>query len=139
MNHFRLATPQDIDGLIEIDSIKTHERALKIAQWVADKNCYLIEQETQIYAYAVLHYHFFDFGFIEMLMVSKQFRRLGLGVELINQLKLICTTSKLFTSTNQSNTAMQALLNHTQFLASGVIENLDDDDPELIYVCKLID
>lgn len=74
-----------------------------------------------------------------MLMVSKQFRRLGLGVELINQLKLICTTSKLFTSTNQSNTAMQALLNHTQFLASGVIENLDDDDPELIYVCKLID
>lgn len=139
MNHFRLATPQDIDGLIEIDSIKTHERALKIAQWVADKNCYLIEQETQIDAYAVLHYHFFDFGFIEMLMVNKQFRRLGLGVELINQLKLICTTSKLFTSTNQSNTAMQALLNHTQFLASGVIENLDDDDPELIYVCKLID
>lgn len=139
MNHFRLATPQDIDGLIEIDSIKTHERALKIAQWVADKNCYLIEQETQIYAYAVLHYHFFDFGFIEMLMVNKQFRRLGLGVELINQLKLICTTSKLFISTNQSNTAMQALLNHTQFLASGVIENLDDDDPELIYVCKLID
>lgn len=139
MNHFRLATPQDIDSLIEIDSIKTHERALKIAQWVADKNCYLIEQETQIYAYAVLHYHFFDFGFIEMLMVNKQFRRLGLGVELINQLKLICTTSKLFTSTNQSNTAMQALLNHTQFLASGVIENLDDDDPELIYVCKLID
>lgn len=137
MNNFRLATLQDIDGLIEIDSIKTHERALKIAQWVADKHCYLVEQKTQICAYGVLHYHFFDFGFIEMLMVSRHFRRLGLGTVLINQFKLMCTTRKLFTSTNQSNKPMQDLLNQTQFLASGIIENLDDDNPELIYVCKL--
>lgn len=137
MNYFRLPTLQDIDTLIKIDSVKTQERALQIAQWVTDKNCFLIERKTQICAYGVLHYHFFNFGFIEMLMVDKQFRRLGLGLALINQFKLTCTTSKLFASTNQSNAAMQNLLIHAQFLASGMIENLDDNDPELVYVCKL--
>lgn len=42
-------------------------------------------------------------------------------------------TQKIFTSTNQSNTATQQLLIKAGFIPSGYIENLDDNDPELIY------
>ena len=48
-----------------------------------------------------------------------------------------CTTAKLFTSTNQSNAPMQALLNKLGYRQSGFIENLDEGDPELIYFKRL--
>jgi hypothetical protein len=45
-----------------------------------------------------------------------------------------CTTPKVFTSTNQSNTPMQGLLGKCGFSPSGVIENLDEGDPELLFM-----
>lgn len=45
----------------------------------------------------------------------------------------ICQTTKLFTSTNLSNLPMQALLTKLGYRLSGVIHNLDDGDPELVY------
>ena len=42
-------------------------------------------------------------------------------------------TSKLFTSTNLSNKPMQLLLAKLGYTLSGYIENLDPDDPELVY------
>ncbi|HEM6840455.1 TPA: GNAT family N-acetyltransferase [Providencia stuartii] len=133
MDYFRLATPQDIEALKHIDSVATAERAQNIQQWVNEKNCYLIERQSQIIAYGVLHYRFFGCGFIEMLMVDSEFRRQGIGSQLIEQFKLTCVTPKLFTSTNQSNVSMQRLLANAQFISSGIIENLDEGDPELIY------
>ena len=44
---------------------------------------------------------------------------------------------KLFTSTNQSNTPMQALLALLGYVRSGVIDNLDPGDPELVYFLDL--
>nr|ELR5264180.1 GNAT family N-acetyltransferase [Providencia rettgeri] len=55
------------------------------------------------------------------------------GHILINKLKEQSKTDKIFTSTNQSNLATQKLLEKTGFVPSGYIDNLDDNDPELIY------
>ncbi|GAB1439428.1 hypothetical protein MASR2M36_22000 [Providencia sp.] len=66
-------------------------------------------------------------------MVNNQYRRQGLGLSLINQLKKQSKTQKVFTSTNQSNIATQQLLLKAGFIPSGNIENLDNNDPELIY------
>lgn len=71
-------------------------------------------------------------------MVNKNHRRQGLGLTLINKLKMQSKTPKIFTSTNQSNTATQQLLIKAGFIPSGYIENLDDNDPELIY-CYISD
>lgn len=60
MDYFRLATPQDIEALKHIDSVATAERAQNIQQWINEKNCYLIERQSQIIAYGVLHYRFLD-------------------------------------------------------------------------------
>ena len=125
--HFRLATHQDIDKLYNIDSINSVERYQDITQWVTQNNCYLIEMNNTIVAYGVIHSDFFGQNFIELLMVNKYFRQKGFGLILINNFKYLCKTSKLFTSTNRSNIATQYLLSKAGFIASGIIENLDED------------
>ena len=40
----------------------------------------------------------------------------------------------MFTSTNQSNLPMQRLCDRLGYVKSGYVENLDEGDPELIYV-----
>jgi len=77
---------------------------------------------------------FFDQFFVRLLLVHPDFRRRGLASALIRAAELDCQTAKLFTSTNQSNLAMQRLCERLGFVKSGYIENLDEGDPELIYV-----
>ena len=45
----------------------------------------------------------------------------------------VSQTPKLFSSTNRSNRPMQALFAKVCFEPSGIIHNLDPDDPELVY------
>jgi hypothetical protein len=47
-------------------------------------------------------------------------------------------TEKLFTSTNLSNLPMQGIMSKLGYRPSGVIENLDPGDPELIYFKRLV-
>lgn len=47
------------------------------------------------------------------------------------------TSQRMFTSTNQSNLKMQSLLAKLGYEPSGVIHNLDEGDPELVYFCLL--
>jgi hypothetical protein len=48
-----------------------------------------------------------------------------------------CQTPKIFTSTNRSNGHMQGLLKKLGYEPSGVIENLDEGDPEFVYMTRL--
>ncbi|EMT6576447.1 MULTISPECIES: GNAT family N-acetyltransferase [Providencia] len=131
--NFRVATLIDINAIFSIDTIATTERYEDIIRWIEQGICYVLEANNEILAYGVLHYHFYSHAFIELLMINKNYRRQGLGLILINKLKMQSKTQKIFTSTNQSNTATQQLLIKAGFIPSGYIENLDDNDPELIY------
>lgn len=130
---FRLATMVDIAKIYQIDSLGTKKRREEIELWVEQKTCFVLEGNDKILAYGVINQQFFAHGFIELLMVNHQYRRQGLGLSLINLLKKQSKTQKVFTSTNQSNIATQQLLLKAGFIPSGNIENLDDNDPELIY------
>ncbi len=48
-----------------------------------------------------------------------------------------CRTAKLFTSTNESNIPMQALLRSLGYVPSTVIHQFDPGDPELVYFLDL--
>ena len=72
-----------------------------------------------------------------MVYVAKSERRRGVGRSLMRALANQCKTSKLFTSTNESNSAMRALLATLGYVPSGVIENLDPGDPELVFFLDL--
>jgi ribosomal protein S18 acetylase RimI-like enzyme len=109
-----------------------HGRAL-IQRWVTAHNCY-IATTAPILGYAVLEYNFFEAGFVSRLYVHAEWRRRGVGAALMRHLASVCQTDKVWTSTNLSNLHMQALLSKLGYKLSGVLHDLDEGDPELVYV-----
>jgi ribosomal protein S18 acetylase RimI-like enzyme len=94
---------------------------------------YVLEEDARVIGVGVLEYAFFEHGFISLLYVSPAARRSGAGQMLLQYLVSICETPKLFSSTNQSNEPMQALFAKAGFKRSGLIHNLDPNDPEIVY------
>ncbi|CAK14671.1 GNAT family N-acetyltransferase [Pseudomonas entomophila] len=133
--HIRLAEPKDLPALIAIDSVTRQDprRAGQITAWLGQYRCLIAEVGGTVAAYAVMHRHFFGCAFIEMLMVGESHRRSGLGAALVAHMQAECRGQKLFTSTNRSNTPMRRLLERQGFVESGVVEHLDEGDPEQVY------
>ena len=139
MSRIRTAVKPDAESITNFDLVAKSDSSRRefISQSIDSGLCYVFECENRIIAYGVLEYSFYGNGFIAMLYVHPQFRRRGFGIELIKHVEKMCQTEKLFTSTNQSNKPMQALLSRMEYKPSGVIENLDEDDPELVYFKRL--
>lgn len=139
MISIRPAGRGDIPALIAIDpiSLKDTVRRQAIAHWAAAGQCYVAVRAQKVIGYVALTRHFFHQPFIEMLIVSADDRRSGVGVALIEHCKAqVPGGEKLWSSTNRSNAPMRALLAKTGFVESGVVENLDEGDPELIFVLR---
>jgi ribosomal protein S18 acetylase RimI-like enzyme len=54
-------------------------------------------------------------------------------LRLLREVEARCASPKLSTSANASNAAAQALYGRAGFARSGVIENLDRGDPEIVF------
>ncbi len=89
-------------------------------------------QTKKLSATALLNYPFTIVGFVDMIYVHSDYRRSGAGEALLRHLESLCRTPKLLTSTNLSNLPMQSLLAKLDYILSGVIHNLDEDDPEIV-------
>lgn len=131
----RCATAADFDALVSCDSLaREHsDRRDFIARAIEDAEVYVACLGAAIVGYAVLEHTFFGNGFISLLYIAPKHRRQGYGSALMGHVESLCRTPKLFTSTNQSNTIMQSLLEKLGFAESGWIDNLDEGDPELVY------
>lgn len=121
------------DHVARLDPARVH----LIDRLLREATCLVAEQANRIVAYGALEYTFYDNGFIPLLYVAEPERRRGLGRAVFEGLRARCTTRKLFTSTNQSNEPMHAWLASVGFRPSGVIENLDPGDPEVVYFLDL--
>lgn len=135
----RPANPSDADAIKAFDETARTDpsRVTFIDRRIESGQCFVAVADGRPIAYAVLSYTFYGHGFVEMLYVHRAFRRQGIGAALISCMEQRCETPKLFTSTNQSNTPMQSLLTKLRYQPSGVIENLDEGDPELVYMKRL--
>jgi ribosomal protein S18 acetylase RimI-like enzyme len=92
-------------------------------------------RDGSIVGYCVLTRDWFDQFFIKLVGVVESDRRTGVGTAMIEHLiGLIPPGEKLWTSTNESNAPMRALLPRLGFTESGRVDNLDEGDPELIFV-----
>ncbi|MFK0273271.1 GNAT family N-acetyltransferase [Ensifer sp. NPDC090286] len=133
----RPAVTGDHRALSAIDTIAVSEpkRRDEIASWIDQGQCHLVEIDGVVAAYGVFTRHFFGHAFIEMLMVGPDHRRRGLGAALIAYFQAMAAREKLFSSTNLSNRAMQALFVKSGFKLSGAIDNLDENDPEVVFYC----
>ena len=135
----REATPADSEVIIGFDHVARLEpgRIEFIDRVVRSATCLVAESNGNVVAYAALEYTFFDNGFVPILYVAEPERRRGIGRALMQTIASRCKTRKLFTSTNQSNQPMQHLLRALGYVPSGVIHNLDPDDPELVFFLDL--
>lgn len=89
---------------------------------------------SRLAGFAVLVDHFFGRAFVELLVVAREARRRGVATKLLAAIASAVRGDRLFTSTNESNAPMRALLAKLGWIPSGRIDNLDDGDPELVFV-----
>ena len=110
-------------------------RASEVLRAVLEGQCLVAEKGDEIAGLCV-NGKLFAFAFLELLLVAPDHRRRGVGTLLFRAWEESASTKKLFTSTNESNIAMQRLCEGLGYVRSGLIENLDEGDPE-VYYCKV--
>ena len=139
MISIRPAVENDIEALCSLDLIARQEEGRRefIRREIVSGNCFVAVTNETVIGYGVLNYTFYDNGCINMLYVDAGHRRRGAGEALLRHMESLCRTPKLFTSTNLSNLRMQSLLAKLEYKLSGVIHNLDEGDPELVYFKRL--
>jgi ribosomal protein S18 acetylase RimI-like enzyme len=134
-NVIRPARPDDIALLQRLDSVAQDVpgRSSAIAAWVHNGAAFCAVADVGPVGYAVLTQHFFGQPFLELVMVDPAYRRRGVGRQLIRHAINSAPGPMLWTSTNASNLPMQNLLADLGFVRSGIVEGLDQGDPELIF------
>lgn len=135
----RPAAEDDIEALCSLDLVARRESGRRdfIRREVASGHCFVAVAGGTVIGYGVLNYTFYHNGCIDMLYVHSEHRRRGAGAALSRHMESLCRTPKLFTSTNLSNLPMQSLLAKLGYELSGVIHNLDEGDPEIVYFKRL--
>jgi ribosomal protein S18 acetylase RimI-like enzyme len=129
------AKPSQLLRICQIDERQIGSRARKdlIENAILEHNCLVARVDREIVGFAITDQTFYGQTFIWLLIVTPEHRRKGVAAGLVRVVESNCRTEKLFTSTNSSNAIMQQLLNKLGFAPSGRIDNLDENDPELVY------
>ena len=122
----------ELETFLAAQGLQAHVLAL-VHNALAHGQCFVAAEADDIKGVVTYHSHFFGCALIEFLLVVPQVRRLGIATKLIHAVEQRVGAGKLFTSTNQSNLIAQRLFEQVGFTHSGVVENLDPGDPELIY------
>ena len=133
----RLATDSDLEGVARIDSVVDDDadRRALVSQAIAQESCWITGRDDMPEGYLALsRRHFFGRDFVSLLVVKASARRRGLAGALFQAAETSATTRQLFTSTNQSNRPMQALLETRGYQKAGALTHLDPGDPEIVFV-----
>jgi ribosomal protein S18 acetylase RimI-like enzyme len=133
----RTATSADLEALYDLcprlkDDGEFTARTLRALHG----NTVLVVCEGAVVGFLMMDYALFDRGFVDYLVVHKDHRRKGHGEALMRGARTICRTPALFTSTNESNAPMQALLDKLGYEQCGRVDRLDPGDHELFYVLE---
>jgi ribosomal protein S18 acetylase RimI-like enzyme len=128
----------DFESIVAIDKemIGTDRRKEEIKEAINQNRCLIVYQKSDIAGFLIYHTSFFECCFISLIMVKRSYQRRGLASVLLAYMAKISPQIKLFSSANQSNAAMQKVFELNGFIKSGIVENLDEGDPEIIFFCK---
>ncbi len=136
----RKAISADIDNILKIDNFALQNtlRSELILQSINSDKCFVANKFGFIVGYVTFDKSFFMQNFIQFLLVAPEHRKCGIAQELLVNVENNCV-GKLFTSCNKSNRVAQQLFLKTGFVESGIIDNLDLNDPEIIFFKKMKD
>jgi ribosomal protein S18 acetylase RimI-like enzyme len=134
------AKENNIDQIQILDEkvIQSKSRFNVLEDFIKKNKCIIAHTEDNIVGFLLFNKIYFDKDFIELLIVDEEYRRKGIALKLIKHYENIIGSGKIFTSTNKSNQIMQKLLKAAGYKRSGIIYNLDNNDPELFYFKKLL-
>jgi GNAT superfamily N-acetyltransferase len=132
----RLAGTRDRRAFVEVDPRVGSDLGRRdvVDAAIAARMCWLALRVTKPVGYGILSRKFFSRDFIELLYVAEEERRKGVGIAILKSIEGTVTSDRVFTSTNESNAPMRALLKQCGYEPSGTVDNLDPGDPELIFV-----
>ena len=132
----RLAGTRDRRVILDLDpgAAKDLQRREMIDTAIAARRCWAAEGFGRVVGYGILSRTFFHRDFIELVFVAENARRTGAGSALLAAIERSVQADRMFTSTNESNGPMRALLEKSGYLPSGRVENLDANDAELVFV-----
>jgi GNAT superfamily N-acetyltransferase len=137
--NYRLATRSDLDALFDCDPLATSgdsTRRAQIAKAIDEFQCSLWLNDDQVVAFIIVTAGtFFGRDFLELLVVKDSARRRGIGRTLLRAVAK-SSTREVWTSANESNLAMRALLASESWQFGGTLHGLDGDDPELFFFLK---
>jgi len=129
---------EQLDEICAIDRevLGDFSRSKQIRLAIQEKRCIIKQNEHGITGFLIFTNDFFEHSFISLVIVKNSERRRGVAASLIEAYVEIAITPKIFSSTNQSNTAMHQVFEKTGFIKSGIIENLDEGGSRN-YLCKI--
>ncbi len=132
----RAATKRDLAELEPIvwPPLLAEPKRRRFLRGLDENEVVIIYGEGVIYAYAWIYEGFFGHTFLAYLAVQPQYRRNSLAGMLLERTEGRAVTDRVFSSTNASNVAMQAVFDRYGWRRCGQIDELDPGDPELVYV-----
>ena len=130
-------SPELVNDLIRLDPVAhsgDDKRRNELEAWVAARQLVIASAESDIVGYAaIIPGHLFGRDFVAMLLVAPGHRRRGIGSALLEAITKRATSDRVFTSTNNSNAPMRALLQSCWWKYSGTLDGLDPGDPEEFF------
>jgi ribosomal protein S18 acetylase RimI-like enzyme len=125
----------DLQAIVQLDRevIGTTSRRDMIEHAIKQGRCILVKEKNEAAGFAIYDTNFFECTFISLVIVSPAKRRKGYASQLLNEVVRTSPTEKVFSSANRSNLSMQKVFKENGFVESGIVENLDEGDPEIIY------
>jgi len=131
----RFATLTDVPEILRIDTIA--EREERRYDYISNairgemgRTVKVLFVEGRMTAFAVIG-EFFGHPFLELIATNPSYRRMGIASALISNLEAELVDDRFFVSANESNTVMRDLLVGRGYRITGMVENLDPDDPEI--------
>jgi GNAT superfamily N-acetyltransferase len=133
MAELRAAQAGDVSAIVAIDPSSLGSPG-QIQALVREHASLVAVERGQIVGFLALRPgHFYQRDFIDLLFVAPGWRQRGLGRALMRAALQNATTSRVFVSTNESNTPMRQLLHSEGWTPSGILTGLDEGDPEHVF------
>jgi GNAT superfamily N-acetyltransferase len=133
--HIQSVGPEAMDALVHVDPrLAEPGRRAHVGELLALGLSWLALANGEPVGFAIVSRHFFAFPFVDLLVVNEAERRGGIGSALMAHCAASHDADRIFTSTNESNAPMRALLAKAGWTPSGQVDNLDPGDPELFFV-----
>ena len=136
LNTVREARMDDLGPILGFDHLGSDPgRRVWLEVAIRQQRMSILERDGQVIAYGVLEPQaFFGRDFVSLLYVAESARRQGAASTVLQHLESRCATPQLFSSTNLSNAPMHELFRKLGYISAGMIHELDEGDPEVIYV-----